>query len=180
MSRWTSRQTADGRWIVIEVNDAQESSFVGLNPLALWRGVIEAAQARAWLPFEREIGAGVIVEEGHSPPQIELEKMRGIAARARTEREVADAFAVVKVSFSLADDCEYDYEPGTPEHAHALEISDEWERLYKELLARIFGILTAEGVEVPAKGWNSVVAPFMARNGWRDDGGWWICAREAR
>lgn len=37
-------KTADGKWIVIEVNDAQESGFVGVKPLVLWKSVIEALQ----------------------------------------------------------------------------------------------------------------------------------------
>ncbi len=38
-------KTAKGEWIVIEVNDAQESGFVGLNSLALWHKAIEAMQS---------------------------------------------------------------------------------------------------------------------------------------
>lgn len=32
--------------IIIEVNDAQESGFVGVNPLILWENTIEAMQNR--------------------------------------------------------------------------------------------------------------------------------------
>ena len=35
-------KTASGEWIIIEVNDAQESGFVGVNPLVLWNNTIEA------------------------------------------------------------------------------------------------------------------------------------------
>ena len=37
-------KTASGEWIIIEVNDAQESGFVGINPIVLWKNIIEAAQ----------------------------------------------------------------------------------------------------------------------------------------
>ena len=37
-------KTVSGEWIIIEVNDAQESGFVGANPLTLWNNTIEAAQ----------------------------------------------------------------------------------------------------------------------------------------
>ena len=37
-------KTASGEWIIIEVNDAQESGFVGANPLILWNNTIEAMQ----------------------------------------------------------------------------------------------------------------------------------------
>ena len=33
-------KTADGEWIIIEVNDAQESGFVGANPITLWNRII--------------------------------------------------------------------------------------------------------------------------------------------
>lgn len=35
-------KTADGRWIVIECNDAQESGYVGIDPYLLWRKVLDA------------------------------------------------------------------------------------------------------------------------------------------
>ena len=35
-------KTALGEWIIIEVNDAQESGYVGANPLVLWNNTIEA------------------------------------------------------------------------------------------------------------------------------------------
>lgn len=39
-------KTAAGEWIVIEVNDAQESGFVGANSLVLWQNIVEAASRR--------------------------------------------------------------------------------------------------------------------------------------
>lgn len=36
-------KTVAGKWIIIEVNDAQESGFVGANPLVLWENIIKAA-----------------------------------------------------------------------------------------------------------------------------------------
>ena len=42
-------KTASGEWIIIEVNDAQESGFVGTNPLVLWNNTIEAMQERTWI-----------------------------------------------------------------------------------------------------------------------------------
>ena len=37
-------KTAAGEWIIIEVNDAQESGFIGINPIVLWNNTIEAMQ----------------------------------------------------------------------------------------------------------------------------------------
>lgn len=56
LSRWAAEKVAvsfiavdlaktdTGQWIIIEVNDAQESGFVGINPISLWKNVIEVAQ----------------------------------------------------------------------------------------------------------------------------------------
>lgn len=35
-------QTDDGRWVVIECNDAQESGYAGTSPLAMWQSIIDA------------------------------------------------------------------------------------------------------------------------------------------
>ena len=45
-------KTKDGRWIIIEVNDAQESGYAEINPLALWTSTINAMQDRTWIPVE--------------------------------------------------------------------------------------------------------------------------------
>lgn len=39
-------QTGDGEWIVIEVNDGQESSYGGIAPMPLWQKVIDAERRR--------------------------------------------------------------------------------------------------------------------------------------
>lgn len=57
-------KTADGRWILIEVNDAQESGFVGLNSISLWRNVVEAAQDRTWIPVEDFFEEGTVIMAG--------------------------------------------------------------------------------------------------------------------
>jgi len=36
-------QTIDGRWVVIECNDAQESGYAGVSPFALWNAVVRLA-----------------------------------------------------------------------------------------------------------------------------------------
>ena len=57
LTRWAANQinvpflaidvalTAEGEWIIIEVNDAQECGLAGVNPLILWKNVIESARA---------------------------------------------------------------------------------------------------------------------------------------
>lgn len=39
-------QTVDGRWIVIEVNDAQDSGYGGVGPLTLWNQIIDFERDR--------------------------------------------------------------------------------------------------------------------------------------
>jgi hypothetical protein len=39
-------QTADGRWLVIECNDGQESGYAGISPLGLWQSVIDIERQR--------------------------------------------------------------------------------------------------------------------------------------
>lgn len=39
-------QTTEGRWIVIECNDAQESGYAGVPPIAMWQNVIEIEKRR--------------------------------------------------------------------------------------------------------------------------------------
>lgn len=40
-------QDVNGRWLVIECNDAQESSYAGVNPLSLWRAILDQVRNRA-------------------------------------------------------------------------------------------------------------------------------------
>lgn len=35
-------QTADGRWIIIECNDGQDSGYAGINPMAMWSKLIDS------------------------------------------------------------------------------------------------------------------------------------------
>jgi hypothetical protein len=36
-------QRQDGRWVLIECNDGQESGYAGVSPFSLWQHVVEAA-----------------------------------------------------------------------------------------------------------------------------------------
>ena len=39
-------QTTAGDWIVIEVNDGQESGYAGVAPVALWQRVVDVERRR--------------------------------------------------------------------------------------------------------------------------------------
>jgi hypothetical protein len=43
-------QAVDGRWIVIECNDGQESGYAGVSPFGLWQKVVELERGRAPRP----------------------------------------------------------------------------------------------------------------------------------
>lgn len=40
-------QAADGRWLVIECNDGQESGYAGISPIELWNNVLDAIRRDA-------------------------------------------------------------------------------------------------------------------------------------
>ena len=107
-------------------------------------------------------------------PNISAAEVKTFFADKHTEKDLADAFAIVSNKFWWVADNVYDYEEGTPEHIAARAITDEWCALMDEYKARIFDILTNEGVSIPATGQIEILAPFMARNGYTDGNGWWI------
>ena len=39
-------QRADGHWIVIEINDGQESGYAGVPRLAMWHRIVEMEGGR--------------------------------------------------------------------------------------------------------------------------------------
>ena len=100
--------------------------------------------------------------------------VRNYFTERKTEKDLAEAFAIVSNKFWWVEDNEYDYEEGTPEHIAACAITDEWCALMNEYEERIFTILRIEGVEIPETGRIKVLEPFMKRNGYRDANGWWI------
>jgi hypothetical protein len=96
-----------------------------------------------------------------------------------TEKDLADAFAIVSNKFWWVEDNVYDYEEGTPEYIAACAITDEWGALMDEYEERIFAILRNEGISIANRG-QSVLYPFMKRNGYRDGNGWWIKDQESK
>lgn len=107
-------------------------------------------------------------------PNMSASEVRAYFVNKKTEKDLADAFAVASNKFWWVEDNEYDYEEGTPEHKMACAITDEWGTLMDEYKKRIFEILTNEGVSIPSKGQIEVLKPFMARFGYIDGNGWWI------
>ena len=167
-------KTASGEWIIIEVNDAQESGFVGVNPIILWNNTIEAVQNRTWIYVDDLFEDGTVIMSGDPAPGVKIEEIRKMAESASTEREISDAFAIASNKAWRVEDNEYDYEEGTEEHAQARRITNDWFEVSDILKEKIFDIMRSEGVSIPDKGQIAVLSPFMERNGYRDGRGWWV------
>lgn len=105
--------------------------------------------------------------------------VRNYFAERKTEKDLADAFAIVSNEFWWVEDNVYDYEEGTQEYRDALAITDEWGALMDEYEEKIFEILRSEGVGIPDTERRKVLEPFMRRNGYKDGSGWWIKIRPA-
>ena len=116
----------------------------------------------------------MIVMAKEPVPNMSAAEVKTYFENKHTEKDLADAYAIAHNKFWLVEDNEYDYEEGTPEHKAACAITDEWCALRHEYKARIFDILTSEGVVIPATGQIQVLVPFMSRNGYDNSNGWWI------
>ena len=122
---------------------------------------------------------GIVIMASELIPNKTPTDVRGYFAERKSERDLADAFAITSNKFWWVEDNVYDYEEGTPEYIAARAITDEWGALMDEYEERIFMILRNEGVEIPETGRIKVLEPFMKRNGYRDDNGWWIKNKES-
>ena len=122
---------------------------------------------------------GIVIMASEPIPNKTPTDVRGYFAERKSERDLADAFAIASNKFWWVEDNVYDYEKGTPEYIAARAITDEWGALMDEYEKRIFMILRNEGVEIPETGRIKVLEPFMKRNGYRDGNGWWIKNKES-
>lgn len=111
-------------------------------------------------------------------PNLNAAEVKAYFADKHTEKDLADAFAIVDNMFWWVEDNEYDYEEDTPEHRAACAITDEWGALLDEYKKQIFEILISEGVAIPSTGQIKVLELFMARYGYANGNGWWIEEKE--
>ena len=100
-------KTASGEWIIIEVNDAQESGFVGVNPLTLWNKTISAMQDRTWISVEDFFEEDTVIMGGDPLPDRSLEEMWVIAKNYSTTQELVDAYAGAHNKFWWVEDDEF-------------------------------------------------------------------------
>lgn len=120
----------------------------------------------------------IYIMGGDPAPGLTAEYAVKAAEEIETEEELAVLFAMVDNKTVFVEDEIYDFEEGTEEWKRAVENTDFWFDLEKKLRNRIFGILRAEGVEIPATRQIVVLEPFMKRNGYFNGRGWWIRIEE--
>ena len=107
-------------------------------------------------------------------PGITASEFKAYFAEKQSEKDFADAYALLHAKFVWVEDEIYDYEEGTTAYEYACTVAEEWECLYDEYEQKILAILKSEGVSVPETGYIKVIKPFMARNGYDYRDGWWI------
>ena len=117
---------------------------------------------------------GTVIMGGDPAPDVSAEGLKADALRAETEKELADAYAMASNKAWWVEDDVYDFNEGTPEYKEARRITAEWFAVEELIRNKIFEILRAEGVNIPKRGYNEVLVPFMDRNGYRDGSGWWV------
>ena len=123
---------------------------------------------------------GIIIMGGDPAPDLTAEYAVKAAEEIETEEELAALFAQVENRLWWVEDAIYDFEEGTEERKRSEEITDFWLSLEGKLRNRIFDILRAEGVEIPATRQIVVMKPFMKRNGYIDGRSWWIKAENQK
>ncbi len=106
--------------------------------------------------------------------------VRNYFVERKTEKDLADAYAISHNKFWWVEDDVYDYKEGTPEYKAARAVVDGWGTLMDEYEETIFMILRSEGITIPATGRIEVLKPFMKRNGYIDGNGWWIKDKESK
>lgn len=149
-------KTDDGEWIIIEVNDAQESGFVGINPLPLWKNTMEAAQNRKWLS---------------------VDEMRATIKGISSTQELVEAYVLVHNKFWYIEDDLYDYAEGTDEYIEIKAVVDAWRDMMDTLSEQVMVTAKEEGLLAERQhnsGTIKQLGEFMKKYGYRDGRGWWV------
>ena len=117
----------------------------------------------------------IVIMASEPAPDMTPTDVRNYFAKRKTEKDLADAFAIASNKFWWVEDDVYDYEEGTPEYTAARAITEEWGALMDEYREKIITCLRSEGVKLPDKKMGeNFIEPFMNRNGFVDGRGWWI------
>lgn len=108
-----------------------------------------------------------------SKKKMTVEEAASYIDTIETERELAALFAYVDNKARDIEDNIYDFEEGTKLHKAACEETNKWFAVAERLKEKIFSILRRENVRIPKKGQIDVLVPFMKRNGFANENGWW-------
>ena len=110
---------------------------------------------------------------------LSIENVLALVGEIKTEMELATLYALVENKAWWIEDDIYDYDTGTDGYRNACDITNKWFSVANELGKRIFIILRSEKTVIPERGYNTVLKPFMERNGFVDGRGWWIHKEKA-
>lgn len=108
-----------------------------------------------------------------SKKKLTVEEAASYIDTIETERDLAALFAYVDNKAWDIEDNIYDFEEGTELHKAACEETDKWFAVADRLKEKIFSILRRENISIPQKGQIDVLIPFMKRNGFTNENGWW-------
>ncbi len=166
-------KTESGEWIIIEVNDAQESGFAGVNPYNLWSKVIEKCQNREWISASELSNFSIL--SGDPIPDKFLEQMKAMLYNVSDVRELIKIYIVLDEKVVFKEDEIYDFDEGTQEQIEAEANFKKWFKLMKNAENRLIEYAKAEKMYIDDDiGLVKKLEPFMKKYGYRNVGGWWI------
>ncbi len=116
----------------------------------------------------------VFVMAKEPAPDLTIKEAEKALSKIKNEKELAMLFAIAENKAWWIEDEIYDYKEGTEEYRLAVEKTDLWFLLADRLRYKIFAILIKEGVQIPIIGQKAILEPFMNRNGYKDNQGWWV------
>jgi hypothetical protein len=169
-------KTVSGEWIIIEVNDAQESGFAELNPIALWDNTITAMQVPNWLPLE-SFAEDTVILAGEPLRDTSDSEFRASLSEIRSTQDLVDRYVQVHNHCWFIEDSVYDYVEGTDEYDEACRTVDSWFRIMDELQDQVIQRAKEEklfGEREEGSGLAKQLEEFMSKYGYRDGRGWWV------
>ncbi len=116
----------------------------------------------------------VVVMFNEPAKNLTPEMVENTILQIHSELELAQLYATCYNKSIWLEDEIYDYELGTHEYNQAAKASDTWLLLRNKLQNMILNILRLEGVTIPKQGIFYTLIPFMERNGYKNENGWWI------
>lgn len=167
-------KTASGEWIIIEINDAQESGFAELNPLPLWESTIQAMQEPNVIPIE-EFPEGTVILSGEPLQGVAKEDFQASLSDIHTTQDLVDRYVQAHNHFWFIEDDVYDYIQGSKEYEEARNEVEAWGRIMDELQDRLIKKAKEERLfDERGRGLLKQLERFMSQYGYQDGRGWWV------